>query len=335
MTLTAEPVLVPLPRSTLQLIRTIAPLRVLHILPSLHGGGMEHATLRLLSAFADGGGDRARPDITHGVCVLQGGDPELLDRCRTIGPTWVLGTQSSWLTCRHTWRRLREIITEFDPDVVHARTTSAWFDATFALRHNPRTRLVLSFHGRTSLEPPGWLRRRINRWTCGRADAVLAVSCEAARMLEYDWEVPPSKIRVISNGVDVDRFHPRQAYDGEPADVPAHGPADHVVICVAQPAPDQERRHPATHLAQGGHGGSSGQTLDRRARAPGANRSSACPRNCASRTMSSFSADATMFPTCSGPPTFSCCPAGMKPAATRPWKPWRPGCRWWPSMSAA
>ncbi len=165
--------------------------------------------------------------------MLQDGDPDLIRRCRSTGPTWALGVEASRPARRHIWRRLDQIITEFEPDIVHARSTAAWFDATFALRHHPRVRLVLGFHGRTSLDPPDWLRRRINRWTCRRADIVLAVSCEAARMLENEWDVPARKIRVIPNGVDTNRFRPPQGRCGDSPELPARRPADHVVACVA------------------------------------------------------------------------------------------------------
>jgi glycosyltransferase involved in cell wall biosynthesis len=237
MTVTAESRLSIASRPALQLSRHIAPVRVLHVVPSLHSGGMERALVRLLSGFSEMRTAQQQAEAIHAVCVLQGGDVDLIGRCRSAGPIWVLGNGSSRLARRHTWRRLGQIISEFDPDVVHARTTAAWFDTTFALRQHPRVRLVLGFHGRTSLNSPGWLRRRINRWTCRRADTVLTVSCEAARMLEGEWEVPANKIRVIANGVDTFRFSPPQSRCGESPELPARRPGDHVVACVANLLP--------------------------------------------------------------------------------------------------
>lgn len=233
MTVVANAPLSTAAQPALQLIHHVAPVRVLHVVPSLHGGGMERALARLLSGFAAASDGSDHLDTVHGVCVLQDGDPDLIRRCRSTGPTWALGVEASRPARRHIWRRLDQIITEFEPDIVHARSTAAWFDATFALRHHPRVRLVLGFHGRTSLDPPDWLRRRINRWTCRRADIVLAVSCEAARMLENEWDVPARKIRVIPNGVDTNRFRPPQGRCGDSPELPARRPADHVVACVA------------------------------------------------------------------------------------------------------
>lgn len=61
----------------------------------------------------------------------------------------------------------------------------------------------------------------------------MAVSCEAARMLQSEWGIPARKIRVIFNGVDTERFRPRQGHRTTHPEFPACTPADHIVACVA------------------------------------------------------------------------------------------------------
>ncbi|HSW45200.1 MAG TPA: glycosyltransferase family 4 protein [Phycisphaerae bacterium] len=221
------------PSVRLQLIRGLAPPRVLHVVPSLHGGGMERALVGLMEGFDHRGQRQEQPDLEHGVCVLGGGDADLLERCRSSAATFVLSAPGDRPTRRRARRQLREVIASFEPDVVHARTTAVWFDAAWVTYRDPRTRLVLSFHGRTHLGQPGRLRRWIHRWACGRADAVLSVSHDAGRMLHAEWGIPRRKIHVIHNGVDTERFTPVGPADKTGLHLPPRSPSDHVVICVA------------------------------------------------------------------------------------------------------
>jgi len=192
---------------------TTGQVRVLHVVPSLFGGGMERAMLRLIGASRQSRGEtHPTPGSVHGVCVLQQADDALLTQCRSTAPTWVLGFQGP---CRGKSRlkliaRLREVTAAFEPDVLHARTTSAWFDAAMAVRRNDRIRLLLSFHGKTDTAPPSFFRRWMNRRLCRRADGVLAVSHEAAEMMHKQWQIPEEQLTVIPNGVDTDRFHPAE-----------------------------------------------------------------------------------------------------------------------------
>ena len=218
--------------------RTSLPVRVLHVLPSLFGGGMEYATVRLI-AGPSGQYDRRRPEerITHGLCLLGDGDPGLVARCRPEAATWVLGSRPKRkrpLGC-WSWWRLRRIVRHFRPDVVHARTTGVWVDAVTATMGCRWTRLLLSFHGREHLHPLSWRRRWLNRWTTGRADAVLSVSREAARMMQREWDVPEHKISIVPNGVDVAAFRPADSPDQVRQSRSAIGlqTEDRVVICVA------------------------------------------------------------------------------------------------------
>ena len=231
---TASLIAPPAPRPALQFVNSCEPVRVLHVVPSLHHGGMERSLVRLLEGFANHRTGQIEDGIAHGVCVLQGGDADLIGRCRALTATWVLGDESRRPARFRTARRLREAIASFGPDVVHARTTAVWLDAALATRRRNRTRLLLSFHGRTDLARPSWLRRRIHHWACRQADAVMTVSRGAANMIQQEWRVAGDKIHVVPNGVDTDLFQPPgPGRDDDRGDPAIRGSADHVVICVA------------------------------------------------------------------------------------------------------
>ncbi len=206
----------PIPQTLMQstVLPIDRPVRILHVVSELSSGGMERAMLRLIRRSLQH--DRQIPGgsaVQHGLCVLDSIKPDLADECPSDMPIWEFGNQRR-LGRYESWSKLRSLIKRFEPDVVHARTTGTWFDAAAALLGNNKVRLLLSFHGRTSLEAPSWRRRQIDRWATGRASAVLSVSHDAARTLHEQLGVPRDKLVIIPNGVDASRFCPPE-FEGE------------------------------------------------------------------------------------------------------------------------
>jgi len=211
-------------------------LRVLHVVPAMAPGGMERGMVRMLSEPTDS--DRL---VSHGVCVLRWGDEDLLRRCRAAAPTWVLGRadENPHKGKYGTWLKLRRAIHQFTPDIVHARSTGVWLDAVLATRGMRNVRLLLAFHGRTGLEPIGWRRRLLNRFTTFCADAVLSISHHAAREMSDGWGVDPARLHVIPDGVDTQVFCPDEDGRCRARVRDALGMANdaHVAICVANLLP--------------------------------------------------------------------------------------------------
>lgn len=211
------------------------PVRVLHVIPELASGGMERAMLRLINRSLLQ--DRNAPGgsgIVHGVCVLNEIHDGFHGQCPRDIPTWVLRARRKW-TRYACWRDLRKVIAAFEPDVVHARSTGAWFDAASALLDHRRARLLLSFHGLTTLDQSSLRRRLIDRWTAYRADSVLTVSHEAAGLLRESLAIPGDKLTTIHNGVDTNLFTPAENEIEVSAVRHRLGlpPGTDVVICVA------------------------------------------------------------------------------------------------------
>lgn len=181
-------------------------IRVLHVVPSLYGGGMEHLMLEVMRASTPAGGSSESFRVTHGVCILRAADDRLLSQCRSVATTWVLGRRKTrdW----SSWKRLRQVIGDFDPDVVEALSTAAWVDAARAVAGRRQTKLVLSYHGQVDTTSAGRLRRWLNRWAARKSAAVITVSREAADRLAGEWGIPAAKLRTLPNGVDVSRFRP-------------------------------------------------------------------------------------------------------------------------------
>lgn len=237
------------PAPTLKLVSTVPAVRILHVVPSLYGGGMERALVRLLDGFTErrARGDRDYPTI-HGLCVMQDGDDQLIGRCCSLVATWVLGAGADGKGAqtprlyprRHwLWRGLRSVIRTFEPDIVHARTTGVWMDGVLGTLGRSSAKLVLGFHGRTTLEPVSRWRQMLHRIAAARARAILAVSRDSLSMMHDDWHLPAEHQHCIPNGVDTARFRPA-ASDEERRMIRARigvAPDASVAICVANLLP--------------------------------------------------------------------------------------------------
>lgn len=212
--------------------------RVLHVLPALRGGGMEHATLRLVKACEN---HRAAHLIDHALCVLRDADPDLLAASQASMPIRVLQPSDNGLTRRHRllWWRLRQEVRSFRPHIVHARSTGAWLDAVLATMASRRVKLVLGYHGRETTQPVSGHQARKLRWAAMRGDAVLAVSRDAAARLAEDLDMPDGHVQVIPNGVDTARYHPPRDTGERQAARSLIGlsPIHQVVVCIANLMP--------------------------------------------------------------------------------------------------
>ncbi len=175
---------------------TARPIRVLHVIQNLNYGGMERLLADLVRRL-----DPARFE-SH-ILALQyfGRFAEGLEEYATLHrsqplPRWTMFWPGP----------VRERIRRIAPDIVHSHT-GVWYKVSLAASQAGVPRIIHTEHGRRSPDP--WS----DRWQDGRAarhtDVVVAVSEALARQMErtvVKWTAP---IRVITGGVDTDRFRPR------------------------------------------------------------------------------------------------------------------------------
>jgi len=171
-------------------------LKVEMVLPELQVGGMEVMAARLTRSLTSRGHDVG---IT---CIVEGGP--LADQLRSEGYRVTVVRAPGLLTnirapSLERWLRDRE------PDVVHTHS-GAWLKAVRAARRGTVRCVVHTEHGLFDPEPwyGGALRRRAARYT----DCVVAVSDPLHAMLTRRDGLDPEQVRVIPNGVDINRFAP-------------------------------------------------------------------------------------------------------------------------------
>lgn len=171
--------------------------RVAHVLPSLEHGGTQRQLISLLSAM-----DHDR--LEHLVVTLHEAGP-LADRLPDAVACHPLGLPRP---SRLAGLRLAGLLRRQRGDILHARNTCTWLDATLAKAWYPAVSLVLGFHGfdaGTELSPA---QRRKTILARGAGGRFTSVSHHGAELLHDQARVPRSMITVLPNGIDLERFTP-------------------------------------------------------------------------------------------------------------------------------
>jgi sugar transferase (PEP-CTERM/EpsH1 system associated) len=176
---------------------------IVHVLHSLGVGGTENGVVNLINAQQD--------DLRHTVVTMTGGGA-LTARLPASVEVHSLGKRPGldWAT----FLRLRRVLHQLAPDVVHSRNW-ATFDAVLAARLAKVPAIIHGEQGRSIHDPEGKhpRRNRIRRLLSPLVDRFVTVSFDMRRWLVSEVRIPAHKVITIHNGVDSARFIP--------ADIPA------------------------------------------------------------------------------------------------------------------
>jgi glycosyltransferase involved in cell wall biosynthesis len=174
--------------------------KVLYLIERLARAGTELHVLKVLQRL-----DRSRFEPV--LCCLseETTDKSLLPKDvphRLLGAGWNLVHPRTYLV----YRRLRELIAREKPDVLHSFLFVANVLGSFAARRE-KTPCVVASRGRMGIE---WkahvLHRMTQRAANRRCDLLICKTQAMAREAERLEGMPRERIRVIPNGVEIDRF---------------------------------------------------------------------------------------------------------------------------------
>jgi len=173
-------------------------LKVLHVVHRLDLGGLERmvgAIVRLLDA------DRFE---SHVLTLSEFG--RMSEGVDAYAELHRVASRRRWsmLWPAGLIRAMRAI----DPHVVHTHS-GVWYKASFAARQAGVPRLVHTDHGRHF--PDRWKARLLDGVAARRTDVVVAVSEVLRRQMTETLIPRPRDIRVVVNGVDTERYRPRDA----------------------------------------------------------------------------------------------------------------------------
>ena len=197
--------------------------RLVFISTRLGTGGAELALERYIRQLLPAG------EFEISVCSLMEPVPSpLLDRLRELGsPVYTVGM--STMNWPFALLRLARWLRRNNPQIV----CSMMYHPNVLcriLRPMLRFPVLLSFERTMGQE--GAVRRWLNRLTVPLADKVVAVAPAVADEAKKRLALPASKIAVVTNGVDVRRFHHLEPRNSAKSRLGCK-PNDFVVVCVA------------------------------------------------------------------------------------------------------
>jgi len=175
-------------------------LRVLHVIDRLGMGGTEYGVLKVIAGLD-------RESFDHQVCTVRGFDDGLARRHDLEGRVFVAGKQGAGY--QFLLPRLVKIMRACRPHIVHSRNWGA-IEAIPAARFARVPLAIHSEHGYEVEMLAGLpLRRRLfRRAAYAMADAVFAVTQELRSYHACQAWFSEDRIRVLPNGVDVQRIAP-------------------------------------------------------------------------------------------------------------------------------
>ena len=160
--------------------------------------------LQVCSVTTFGGGERHLTDLSHALVDL---GHDVYAASVDGSPLWTelsfLGKERTLALSRRNYvknvSRLAGFVQAHGIDIVHAHAARDYHLASVVVRLASRARLVLTRHTLFPLRP-------INKPILKNTARVIAVSDAVAESLRRGGVVEPSKIMVVHNGIDIDRF---------------------------------------------------------------------------------------------------------------------------------
>ena len=178
--------------------------RILYLISSLAQGGAQRHLLELIR-FLD-------PSVFEvAICALNGVN-HFGDDLPAGQPAYRLGSPVFWTPI--AFARLTAALKSFRPDLLHCYMNDGNLWGRLASRiHRPRA-VLTSVHLDDMSAVHRFWERRLHSWS----DRIVAHSRSIERFLAEDLGVPSSKVKVIVNGVDVERFEVAgEGHAGPPA----------------------------------------------------------------------------------------------------------------------
>ena len=161
--------------------------------------------LQISSAQAFGGGERHLADLTNALAA-RGHEVHAVVRPNSplLGELKVPSETVNTLPLRNALDArsasgLAKLVGVHKIDIVHAHMARDYPLAAYAVRRNPGARLIVTRHVLFPLN-------RLHKVTLAHVSRVIAVSHAVARTLHAQALIPPEKISVIQNGIDLKKI---------------------------------------------------------------------------------------------------------------------------------
>jgi len=211
-------------------VSTAAPIHVVHLLYRFAAGGMENVLVQLINHLP-------HDQFRHTVVALTTADPAFIARIER-GDVEIIALDKPPGQPFRLYPKVFALLRRLRPDVLHSCNLAALeFAPVAALAGVPRR--VHAEHGWDVADPDGSNPRyRFIRRACKPfVSQFVAVSAQLHAYLAAVIGVAPGRLQLIPNGVDTERFHPRQADETAPPEYPFQRGRHHVIGTVGRLEP--------------------------------------------------------------------------------------------------
>ncbi len=167
---------------------------ILQVLPELKSGGVERGTIEIAKAGVQ---------LGYKMIVTSNGG-NLVGQLENAGVKHIflpLATKNPF-TIIGNIKRIRNIIKEYNVNIVHARSRAPAWSAYFAAK-KAKCRFITTFHGSYSYNNP--LKKLYNS-VMTKGEVVIAISNFIKEHVIKDYHVDAKKVKLIPRGVDLDQF---------------------------------------------------------------------------------------------------------------------------------
>lgn len=187
--------------------------RILRILNRFNLGGPTHNAAYLSKYLPDdfetllvGGSKEASEENSLHILRSLGVEPVILPELQREVAPW---------RDRAAYRRIKQLIKEYRPDIVHTHAAKAGAVGRMAAADMGVKAIVHTFHGHVFHSYFGPIRtalyKNIERYLAKRSSRIVAISERQKQELVYEHRIcPPEKVTVIPLGFDLERFHTEQ-----------------------------------------------------------------------------------------------------------------------------
>ena len=205
--------------------------KILFVLQALGTGGSERVVLDIARAIGKDG---------FNVSVLGITDGSLRKHFEDEGIEVFVGEKQPGLDTKLI-ARLSQIIRRVRPDIVNTHHFSPLFYSFIGCELSRTTRLVHTEHSRWEMDDLSWLWKGLIAQLLRRTDAIIGVSKETCAGFKDSLGIPDSKIHLIPNGLDIDRFD-RSFDSGAKRRELGIADGERVIGCIGNLRPEKNQR---------------------------------------------------------------------------------------------
>lgn len=168
----------------------------MQVIPELGPGGAEQGCIDITAELSRAGAK---------AIVVSNGGPRVHDIARGGGTHIQLPVHSkNPLVMMQNIGRLRQLISEHDVDIVHARSRApAW--SCYRACKGTDAKFMTTCHAPYNFESGA---KRFYNSSISRGERVVAISNYVADYLQDNYRINPKNVRVIHRGIALEKFHP-------------------------------------------------------------------------------------------------------------------------------